>query len=135
AAFCVGHQPRHTRRSGIVMTPRRTTHSRFPILLCTLAAIGVPALSAVEARAQIIPAERRIEWSPGVPGGIPHYPVQNNVLDFGAVGDGGADDTQAIKGALSATRTGSAVLLPEGTYRVTPQIGIPAGKVLRGEGP
>src|SRR5690606_3076556 len=84
---------------------------------------------------QIIPAERRIEWSPGVPGGIPHYPVQNNVLDFGAVGDGEADDTQAIKDALSATSTGNAVLLPEGTYRVTSQIGIPAGKVLRGEGP
>lgn len=50
-----------------------------------------------------------------------------NVKDFGAVGDGKADDTAAIQAALTkakeSTRGGS-VLLPAGEYRVTKTISV-----------
>ena len=42
-----------------------------------------------------------------------------NVLDFGAVGDGVADDTAAIQAALDA---GSIVYMPEGTYKISDTI-------------
>ncbi len=41
-----------------------------------------------------------------------------NVLDFGAVGDGIVDDTNAIKAALNAAK-GGAVYVPKGKYRIT----------------
>ncbi len=43
-----------------------------------------------------------------------------NVKDYGAVGDGVADDTKAIKAALSAAKQKKLpTYLPEGTYRLT----------------
>ena len=45
-----------------------------------------------------------------------------NVRDYGAVGDGKADDTTAIRAALNAAKSGpkgSGVILPPGQYRVT----------------
>jgi hypothetical protein len=45
----------------------------------------------------------------------------DNVKDFGAVGDGVADDTAAIQNAITAANAGSGVLyFPEGTYIYTP---------------
>lgn len=59
-----------------------------------------------------------------------------SVKDFGAVGDGSADDTAAINNALAAIPVGGGLRFPVGTYRVTSQIVIPAGKrlALLGEG-
>jgi hypothetical protein len=58
-----------------------------------------------------------------------------NVKDFGAVGDGNADDTCAIQAAIDATARG-AIYFPEGRYRVTDFIHIKkSGIVLRGAGP
>ncbi|MCY3024547.1 MAG: glycosyl hydrolase family 28-related protein, partial [Planctomycetota bacterium] len=42
-----------------------------------------------------------------------------NVKTLGAVGDGVADDTEAIQKALSGVKPGSTVYLPAGTYRIT----------------
>lgn len=39
-----------------------------------------------------------------------------NVKEFGAIGDGNADDTAAID---AAAETGKVVYFPPGTYRVT----------------
>jgi hypothetical protein len=41
-----------------------------------------------------------------------------NVKDFGAVGDGVADDTAAIQAAITATPYGGTCFLPKGTYRL-----------------
>jgi hypothetical protein len=87
--------------------------------------------------ASLIPADRRIEWKPGVPGGIPSYPVFCSVRDaaYGAKGDGQADDTAAIQKALDACPAGKAVHAPAGTYRLTGELKISKGIVLRGDGP
>lgn len=87
--------------------------------------------------AEIIPQDRRIAWAPGVPGGIPYYPTFSNVKSspYNAVGDGIADDTAAIQSAVNGCPEGRAVLLPQGTYRVTNTISIRSRIVLRGEGP
>lgn len=54
-----------------------------------------------------------------------------NVLDFGAVGDGVADDTAAIIAALSSANS---VYVPSGDYKVTSTIQIPSGKFFYGDG-
>lgn len=50
-------------------------------------------------------------------------PAPANVKDYGAVGDGVADDTAAIQAAMTAQRD---VYLPNGTYKVTSTLSIPA---------
>lgn len=63
-----------------------------------------------------------------------------NVLDYGAVGDGVADDTTAIQSAVNAAQaTGQSVYLPAGTYLVTSvngagAINISAGIEMFGDG-
>ncbi len=88
--------------------------------------------------AEVIPPDRRIDWSPGIPGGIPAYPVVLNVKDapYSAKGDGVADDTPAIQRAIDDCPAKKAVFLPEGTYRTTVGLEIRAKAiVLRGAGP
>ena len=54
-----------------------------------------------------------------------------SVKDFGAVGDGVADDTAAINAALSAS---PAVFLPTGTYKTTAPITLNGNNILIGAG-
>jgi hypothetical protein len=54
-----------------------------------------------------------------------------NVLDYGAVGDGIANDTAAITAALA---TGASVYFPEGTYKTGQQTLSTAGQTLFGAG-
>ena len=63
------------------------------------------------------------------------------VKDFGAVGDGVADDTNAINRALyqlycidNNTQTRRSLFFPAGTYRITETIYIPAYATLYAEG-
>jgi len=85
----------------------------------------------------VIPDDRRIDWKPGIPGGIPNYPPFASVKDpaYGAKGDGVADDTVAIQKAIDACPAGKAVLLPPGNYRLTGMLRLQKGIALRGEGP
>lgn len=67
-----------------------------------------------------------------------------NVLDYGAVGDGVANDTAAITAAVAAAPAGSTVYFPAGTYKVTSGItdagkaitfaGVGVGSVITGSG-
>jgi hypothetical protein len=53
-----------------------------------------------------------------------------NVLDYGAVGNGIADDTVAIQAAINAS---NGIYFPSGTYFITAALQIPNNRVLRGE--
>jgi hypothetical protein len=63
-----------------------------------------------------------------------------SVMDFGAVGDGVADDTAAIQAALDATNNGGAfgpfttVYFPTGEYKITATLDVPAFACMWGEG-
>jgi hypothetical protein len=64
---------------------------------------------------------------------IPSPAVVANVKDFGAKGDGIADDTRAFQAAIQAT-SGGAILVPAGRYTITDFVTIDkANLVLRGE--
>ena len=45
-----------------------------------------------------------------------------NVKDFGAVGDGVADDTAAIQAAITAATSRSSIYFPDGTYNILSQL-------------
>jgi hypothetical protein len=99
------------------------------IALAVMSAAGV-------ASGQIIPDDMRINWSPGVPGGIPDYPVEYDIVeDFGAVGDGVTDNTDAFVKAIAATTPGHTLYVPEGTFLVTGRVDITQGIAIRGAGP
>ena len=65
----------------------------------------------------------------------PLVPQVANVKDFGALGDGETDDTQAFLDALGKVEAG-AIFVPEGRYRITQILTMDkSGVVLRGAGP
>lgn len=87
---------------------------------------------------EIIPPERKIDWSPGIPGGIPsRTTICANVKNapYNAAGDDSTDDTSAIQSAINACPSNQVVYIPAGTYKVTSELSITKGIVVRGEGP
>jgi len=60
---------------------------------------------------------------------LPAFDTWANILDFGAKGDGVADDTQAIKSAIASKRT---IYFPSGQYLVTDTILLKPDTVLIG---
>jgi hypothetical protein len=58
-----------------------------------------------------------------------------SVKDFGAVGDGVADDTVAIQAALTAATVASGVYFPSGTYKITAPISVTKGVCIYGNDP
>ena len=57
-----------------------------------------------------------------------------NVKDFGAVGDGVHDDTQAIQAAINSLPSGGTVYLPQGSYVISSALTITqSGLTLRGQ--
>jgi hypothetical protein len=66
---------------------------------------------------------------------LPEPPVVADVRDFGAIGDGIADDTGAFNAAIARAPAG-AIRVPSGRYRITGFVTIDRpGVVLRGDGP
>lgn len=66
---------------------------------------------------------------------------QINIKDFGAIGDGVADDTAAIKAAVAAATTNPKVIIfPEGEYNISTNtegeilFDVPTNTIIRGEG-
>ena len=102
------------------------------IFVCVISSLGIN-----NSYGEILSSDRKIDWSPGMPGGIPNYPIGINVKDspYNAEGDGISDDTAAIQAAIDACPSGHAVYLPAGTYRTTSQLSIFCKSiVLRGAG-
>ena len=62
--------------------------------------------------------------------------ISFNVMDYGAVGNGIADDTLAFKAAIAAATAGGVIYAPAGTYKITANLDITWPKlcVLRGDG-
>ena len=56
-----------------------------------------------------------------------------NVRDFGAVGNGTVDDTAAFRAAITAG-AGKTVLIPDGTFRISAPVTVPAGTTMTGTG-
>jgi hypothetical protein len=102
------------------------------VVLCTWLIAGT-----YDASAEIIPVARRINWQPGIPGGVPARPtVCSNVkTNYGAAGDGVRDDTASIQNAINACPSGQVVYIPAGTYRLNSQLTVTKAIVLRGAGP
>lgn len=58
-----------------------------------------------------------------------------SVVDFGAIGDGVADDTTAIQTALNTVASGEALYFPTGNYKITSQLTFSTNNVcIYGEG-
>jgi hypothetical protein len=58
-----------------------------------------------------------------------------NVLDFGAVGDGVANDTDAFEDAIAAVATtGQTLYVPAGTYKLTREIATTGDLIIQGDG-
>lgn len=103
------------------------------ILLSAL--LTLTAAAAHAAGAEIVPAQRRIAWEPGIPGAIPDIPADVNVMDHGAAADGATDDHAAFESAISALPPeGGVVLVPEGEYVLGSTIDLDDRVVIRGEG-
>ena len=118
------------------MTPKRIRghSSRLGWSLLILLLLGALTTSVL---AEITPADRRIQWDPGVRGDIPaRSTVSINVRNapYSAVGDGVADDTSAIQCAILDCTAGQVVYIPTGTYKITSAVYIKNNITLRGDG-
>ncbi|HVU15379.1 MAG TPA: glycosyl hydrolase family 28-related protein [Candidatus Didemnitutus sp.] len=103
------------------------------------AAVAVGCLTILASGlADIIPANRRVTWQPGVPGGIPaRTTVFADVTQSPYFADksGAADASAKIQLAINACPVGQVVYIPAGTYRLNSQLTITKGIVIRGDGP
>lgn len=103
------------------------------------------AFISLAARAEIIPASRKTDWTPGtivgVPGGIPTNRTifANAVTDYGADNTGATDTAAQINAAIAACPPDQVVILPAGTYKVGSVVNGGSGfkdkYTLRGAGP
>jgi hypothetical protein len=92
-------------------------------------------ISGLDTTPDALPSSRRIDWEPGVPGGVPDLPVTVRVTDHGAKGNGSTDDWAAIEAAIDALpSSGGVVYFPAGTYVVKKTLQLGDGVVLRGAG-
>lgn len=92
----------------------------FPALAVVVATVIATAASL---RAELIPSNRMVDWTPGVtvgvPGGIRHD--RTRIIDvtrapYNADATGANDASSAIQGAINAAVAGDVVYLPAGTY-------------------
>jgi hypothetical protein len=98
-------------------------------LVCLFCICVFPSL------AQVLPDERHPDWhliARNQRFKVPENSV--NVTDFGAIGDGNQDDTEAIRLAIQSFDGNSGfVYFPAGSYRITQPISLPDSLVLQGE--
>lgn len=106
-----------------------------------LLTVAVTLMPCGAAYGEIIPPDRRADWTigtnTGVPGGIPNRTTifKNVVTDLHADNTGATDVTGIIQGAINACPDGQVVYLPAGTYLVGSLGGQASHYTLRGAGP
>ena len=85
----------------------------------------------------VIPADRRVDWSPGrtIPAYATGKTACNSGCDFTTKGDDATDDSAVVESCLKAVSSGQACLVKAGTYAIKHAILVPSNVVLRGEGP
>lgn len=115
----------------------KTTQKHIRISGYCIVIAGLLSVFAQCALAEIIPGNRRIQWDPGVRGGIPsRSTICANVKSppYNALGDGLVDDTSVIQNAINACGTGQVVYLPSGTYKISAPLRVKSGITVRGDG-
>jgi pectate lyase-like protein len=98
-------------------------------------------VSSTFLKAQLIPADRLTDWTPGVrvgvPGGIPTNRtrlIDVTIPPYNADRTGSTDASQAIQAAINAAAPNDVVYLPGGTYRLHSGITPKSNVTLRGAG-
>ena len=115
----------------------------FKLLASVSALLASWSCSAVAA--EIIPPDRRTDWTPGVtvgvPGGIPtdrDRRIDVTKAPYHADNTGVADSQPAIQKAIADAQENDVVYLPAGTYRIDKTVAVAGGKsriTIRGAGP
>jgi hypothetical protein len=118
------------------------------MVLALSGAVGSPASSKdnipegagtagdVSAAGEIIPTDRRIDWShAGIPGGIPERTSVCATINSAVYGHGTTDARDAIQDAIDGCPDGQVVYVPEGTYIIIGTIHLYDDDTLRGAGP
>jgi len=100
-----------------------------PLVLVCLGLAGRAA-----AGAGVLPADRMVDWSPGVEGGVPDVRVVLNLADYGPAADSKTDDAPVFRQALADVTPPGALYVPAGTYLLRSGLRLPSGVVLRGAG-
>jgi hypothetical protein len=76
--------------------------------------------------AEIIPPDRRTDWTPGttvgVPGGIPNRTIVGRTVDAIKYGTGSIDASAAIGTAIDSCPSDHVVYIPAGTYRLDSRV-------------
>ena len=107
----------------------------LPRRLPTFLVLGFLAIAQL-AGADIIPADRRTVWNPGVPGGVPTRTTICANISAATYGNGSSDATSGIQTAINNCPVNQVVLLGPGTFRISSgPIRLNKGVVLRGMGP
>jgi hypothetical protein len=91
-------------------------------------------LLGLDVMAQVIPAERQVNWSDALFSYDYAVPLAEvNVMDFGAAADGATDDQPAVMTAIAALggRAGY-VYFPPGNYLMNGSINLPDSVILKG---
>lgn len=127
------------------LTARQATPgSPFKPAAGILRVVALAALSTLAsglAAADLIPADRLVDWTPGVmvgvPGGIPTD--RTRLIDvtqapYNADKTGNQDATGPIQSAVNAAQGGDIVYIPAGTYTFSGGISLKSGITLRGAG-
>ncbi len=117
------------------MDRRRFARGVLGYLALVLLACKHPAATPAGGTETILPPERRTQWQPGIPGGIPDRTTICATIDATNYGNGTTDATSAIQSAINGCPEGQVVYLPAGTYATTTTLAIDRGIVLRGAGP
>jgi len=104
-----------------------------------LTLIVIFLFNSLIAISQVIPSENRIDWTPGIPGGIPDvssWLTKNVVTHFGADNSGANNSLNAIQAGIDNLPSASKhiIYFPAGTYKLEGNLRLRENIVLRGEG-